>query len=79
MRFISTSCVLAAVIFLAPVPHVLSSEFVREAVVEKPPPPLEGRGRASEVFDLLSIATDLISDFTAITEFLSSLGLGGTS
>jgi len=79
MRFISMSCVLAAVIFLVPVPHVLSSEFIQESVVEKPPPPLEGRGRASEVFDLLSIATDIISEFTAITGFLSSLGFGGTS
>ena len=79
MRFISTSCALAAVIFFVPVPHVLSSEFVQESVVEKPPPPPEGRGRASEVFDFPSIATDIISEFTAITGFLFSLGLGGTS
>jgi hypothetical protein len=79
MRFIYTSCALAAVVFLAPVPHVLSSEFVEEPVVEKPPPPLEGRGRASQVLELLSIASDIINDFTAITGFLSSLGLGGTS
>jgi len=63
-------CALAAVIFLVPVPHVLSSEFVQESVVKKPPPRLEGRGRASEVFDLLSIATDIISEFTAITRVL---------
>jgi hypothetical protein len=40
------------------------------------PPPLEG---ASEVLDLLSIATDIINDFTTIAGFLSSLGIGGTS
>lgn len=79
MRFISASCALGPVIFLVPVPHILSSEFVQESVVEKPPPSLEGRGRGSKVFDLLSIATDIIGEFTAIIGFLSSLGLGGTS